>query len=235
MNTKPSQLGELKYTFETEWYDQQACIIREYRLIYFPNLRAIEMFDVKNNRQFLKRQEMPDLCLDDFFIGSQVTILSRVLKVRDYGDVHTRTRFEQDRQRTFAMIKPDAYNNIGKIIDAVFANGFRLNKLKMSRFSPATVDVFYREHREKPFFPNLQQFMVTDVSVGMELVAQDAVSKWRQCLGPTNSENARAQASGSLRALFGTDGTRNACHGSDSVGSFKRESDFWFMGGAAKN
>lgn len=73
------------------------------------------------------------------------------------------------------MIKPDAYNHIGKIIDAVFANGFRLNKLKMSRFSPATVDVFYKEHKEKPFFPNLSQFMVTDVSVGMELVAQDAV------------------------------------------------------------
>jgi len=54
------------------------------------------------------------------------------------------------------MVKPDAYNNIGKIIDAVFANGFRINKLKMSRFSPATAEVFYKEHKGKPFFPTLQ-------------------------------------------------------------------------------
>ncbi len=49
-------LGELKYTFETEWYDQQADIIRPYRVIYFPNLKSIEMYDTQKNRIFLKKQ-----------------------------------------------------------------------------------------------------------------------------------------------------------------------------------
>ena len=54
MQQEPT-LGEQKYTFETEWYDQQADVIRPYRVMYYPGLKAVEMFDVKNNRQFLKR------------------------------------------------------------------------------------------------------------------------------------------------------------------------------------
>ena len=87
-------LGEQKYTFEVEWYDQLADIIRPYRILYFPVLSAIEMFDVKNARIFLKKQQIPSIQLDDFFIGAQVTVLSRVLKIIDYGDVATRRQFE---------------------------------------------------------------------------------------------------------------------------------------------
>ena len=82
-----------------------------------PVVKSIEMYDVKNKRIFLKRQEIPTLQLDDFYVGSQVTILSRVLKVTDYGDMFTRRRFESQRERTFAMIKPDAYTAMGKVID----------------------------------------------------------------------------------------------------------------------
>lgn len=125
--------------------------------------------------------------LDDFFIGAVITVYSRQLKIVDYGDVATRKRFEVDRQRTFAMIKPDAYRNIGKIIDAVQASGFRINKLKMTRFNEATSGEFYGEHKGKPFFPTLQGFITSDVVVGMELVADNAVDKWRQVIGPTNT------------------------------------------------
>ena len=223
-------LGEQKFTFETEWYDNQADIIRPYRVIYYPNLASVEMYDVKNNRIFLKKQQIPSLQLDDFFLGAQVTILSRVLKVTDYGDVSTRRQFEAQRQRTFAMIKPDCYSQMGQIIDCIQSQGLSINKLKMSRFNRQSAESFYGEHKGKPFFPNLQQFITSDVVIGMELVGQDAVSKWREVIGPTNTENARAQAPQSIRARFGTDGTKNAVHGSDSLGSYKREHDFWFAG-----
>lgn len=104
---------------------------------------------------FLKKCEVPTVSLDDFYIGSQVTIFSRVLKVTDYGDVHTRSKFEKTRGRTFAMIKPDGYRSIGKILNEVFANGFYINKLKMSRFNQSSVSVFYKEHIGKPYFPAL--------------------------------------------------------------------------------
>ena len=88
------QLGEQKYTFEVEWYDQQADIVRPYRTVYYPVLQSVEMWDIKNSRIFLKKQQIPSIQLDDFFIGAQVTVLSRVLKVIDYGDVYTRKHFE---------------------------------------------------------------------------------------------------------------------------------------------
>ena len=168
--------------------------------------------------------------MDDFFIGAVITVYGRQLKVTDYSDVATRKRFEVDRQRTFAMIKPDAYRNIGKIIDAIYANGFKINKLKMSRFTYEAAQVFYGEHVGKPFFPNLQKCITADSVVGMELVADSAIDKWRDLVGPTNTQKARTDAPESLRALFGTDGTMNAVHGSDSVGSVKRELGFWFEG-----
>ena len=99
-----------------------------------------------------------------------MTILSRVLKVIDYGDVATRREFESKRQRTFAMIKPDCYAQMGQIIDAIQAKGFTLNKLKMSRFNRQTSEQFYAEHKNKEFFPNLQAFITSDVVIGMELI-----------------------------------------------------------------
>ena len=53
---------------------------------------------------------------------------------------------------------------------------------------------------------------------------------WREAIGPTNTLTAKAEAPQSLRSLFGTDGTKNAVHGSDTLGSYKREHDFWFAG-----
>jgi len=91
----------------------------------------------------------------------------------------------------------------------------------MSKFSKsALTDEFYAEHMGKPFFSDLSAFMQSDVVTGMELVGENAIGKWRGAMGPTNTATAKAEAPGSIRALFGTDGTRNACHGSDSEASF---------------
>lgn len=62
----------------------------------------------------------------------------------------------------------------------------------------------------------------------MELVAENAIEKWRKLIGPTNTLVAKEQAPDSLRAYFGTDGTKNAVHGSDSTASVKKEIGFWF-------
>ena len=68
----------------------------------------------------------------------------------------TRRRFEGQRERTFAMIKPDAYTAMGKVIDQVYSSGFVINKLKMSRFTKGSAGEFYKEHAGKAFFPNLE-------------------------------------------------------------------------------
>lgn len=82
---------------------------------------------------------------------------------------------------------------------------------------------FYGEHKGKSFYENLVNFMSSDFIVGMELVGDNAIKRWRDLLGPTNTFVAREQVPNSIRGLFGTDGTRNACHGSDSRKARGRE------------
>lgn len=98
----------------------------------------------------------------------------------------------------------------------------------MTKFNKETSDLFYGEHIGKPFFPNLQQFITSDVVVGMQLVSDNAIQGWRNFIGPTNTQKAQQEAPRSIRAVYGTDGTKNAVHGSDSIESAARELDIFF-------
>lgn len=128
---------------------------------------------------------------EELFIGSIITVYSRQLQLVEYGDLFTRKKFEDKKQRTFAMIKPDAYTSTGKILDAIYQNGFVVSRLKMSRFNSGTAGEFYGEHRGKPFYGDLMQFITSDVITGIELVGEDSIAKWRAVIGPTNSLNAK--------------------------------------------
>lgn len=66
--------------------------------------------------------------------------------------------------------------------------------------------------------------MASDVVTGMELVKENAISGFRDVIGPTDPAEAKATAKGSIRAAFGADGMRNAIHGSGSAAEFQRES-----------
>ena len=168
------------------------------------------------------------MTLNDLYLGAIITIYARQLKVADYGDVFTRKYFENKRSRTYAMIKPDAYQHIGKILDIVIKNGFFVNRLRMFKWTVEQAQGFYAEHKGKPFFEDLTKFMSGDVAVGMELIADSAVEKWRALIGPTYSLTARTSAPNSIRALFGIDGGKNVVHGSDSNISAAREIEYVF-------
>ena len=93
--------------------------------------------------------------------------------------------------RTFGMIKPDSYKNMGAIICQIENAGFTIANIKMTKMQVKDAHVFYGEHKGKSFFQTLVNFMTSDFCVGMELVADDAIKKWRTLLGPTNSNTAR--------------------------------------------
>lgn len=125
------------------------------------------------------------------------------------------------------MIKPNAYLNIGKIITATEQH-FQIANLKMFRMSVPDAEGFYAEHKGKAFFPTLIEFMTSDFAVGMELIANNAIQRWRDLIGPTNSLVAKEKAPKSIRALYGIDGTKNACHGSDAPETANRELNYIF-------
>jgi nucleoside-diphosphate kinase len=222
-----------RYVFFVEWYDQPADLVRKYNLTYFSADDSIEMvrptqFDLKNRRVFLKRTQCPGVSMRDMFLGATVTVYARQLKVVEYGDVFTRQKFEQKRSRTFGMIKPDCYTAAGKIIQAVIDAGFEIVNLKMLRLTRPQAEGLYAEHRGKAFYNELVAFMTSDVVIGLELVAEEAVTQWRRFIGPTNSDTARAESPQSIRALFGEGVTKNAVHGSNSPATAAREIEYFF-------
>lgn len=102
-------IKEERYVFEVEWYDQQADVIRKYRLFFFPLTNSIEMWDKKTQCVFLKRIEAPSLKLSQLYVGAKVSIYSRLLTVKEYGDIATAAKQTGQRENTFAMIKPCSY------------------------------------------------------------------------------------------------------------------------------
>ncbi|KXZ44028.1 hypothetical protein GPECTOR_75g752 [Gonium pectorale] len=186
------------------------------------------MVDIKNRRHFLKRTKYEELRPSLLYIGSKVTVFGRQLKLIEYGDDFTRNSIESQTERTLAMIKPDAFKNMGKIINAISQSGFLISKLRVAKLSKQEAQEFYAVHRGKPFYDGLTDFMSSGRICALELVAPGAIRKWRELIGPTDSNQARAEAPGSLRAQFGTDKTYNACHGSDAPDTAAEEVAFFF-------
>ena len=77
------------------------------------------------------------------------------------------------------MVKPDAYVEVGKIIDRILASGIVINKLKMSKFNKKAVEGFYGKHKQRPFYAELEGYMTSDVTIGMELAAPDVVNRFK--------------------------------------------------------
>lgn len=112
-------IAEERYVFDVDWYDQQAELVRHYRLTFYPSDSSIEMYDKKIHKTFLKRVEVPNVSMKDLFVGSRVSVLSRVLTVTGYADVATAAKQQGTRESTFAMIKPCSYSNMGKILTEI--------------------------------------------------------------------------------------------------------------------
>ena len=133
-------------------------------------------------------------------------------------------------QRTFAIIKPDAVGKrvAGRIIARIEESGLDIIALKRLQLDEQTAQGFYAVHKERPFFGDLVKFMTSGPVVALVLDGDDAIRRWRELMGPTNSNEAPA---GTLRGDFGTDIERNAVHGSDAPETAKLEISYFFNAG----
>ena len=132
-------------------------------------------------------------------------------------------------ERTFAIIKPDAFKagNAGKILARIYEEGFKVVGLKKLFLSQKEAEGFYYVHRERPFFGELTEFMSSGPCIVMVLEAKDAIRKWRDLMGATNPDEA---AEGTLRKQFGTFVGENATHGSDAPETAAFEIGYFFSG-----
>ena len=130
-------------------------------------------------------------------------------------------------ERTLSIMKPDAVgkNIIGKIYSRFESNGLHIVASRMLRLSDTVAGGFYAEHKERPFFPALIEFMTSGPVVVQVLEGEGAIAKNRELMGATNPTEA---AEGTIRADFASSIDANAVHGSDSPESAAREIAYFF-------
>lgn len=130
-------------------------------------------------------------------------------------------------EKTFSIIKPNAVkkNVMGAVIQKFEENGLKVAAAKLVKLERAQCEEFYAEHKARPFFPELVEFMTSGPVLLMCLVGDHAVEKNRKIMGATDPNKAEA---GTIRKLFGDSVGENAVHGSDSLASAERELALFF-------
>jgi nucleoside-diphosphate kinase len=130
-------------------------------------------------------------------------------------------------ERTFSIIKPDAVgkNVAGEIVSRFEKNGLQVIASKMLHLSKEQAQGFYAVHKERPFYNDLVDFMISGPVVVQVLEGENAISKNRELMGATNPAEADP---GTIRADFATTVDENAVHGSDAPETAAEEIKYFF-------
>lgn len=130
-------------------------------------------------------------------------------------------------EQTLSIIKPDgtARNLIGKIVTRFEEEKLRIAAIQMRWLSTREAEGFYAEHKARPFFRELVDFMISGPVVLMVLEGEDAIKRNRDIMGATNPAQA---APGTIRREFSKSIGENTVHGSDSPASAAREVAYFF-------
>jgi nucleoside-diphosphate kinase len=130
-------------------------------------------------------------------------------------------------ERTLSIIKPDAVakNAIGQILARFEAAGLRIVAARMKQLSRAEAQGFYAVHRERPFFRDLVEFMISGPVLVQVLEGEQAIARNRDLMGATDPKKA---APGTIRADFAQSIDANAVHGSDGPDTARQEIAFFF-------
>jgi nucleoside-diphosphate kinase len=132
-------------------------------------------------------------------------------------------------ERTLAIIKPDAVGRglTGDILSRIHAAKFQIVAIKSLRLTKPEAEGFYAVHRERPFFGELTDFMISGKAVVIVLEAEGAIARWREAMGATDPAKA---APGTIRRDLGTSIQYNCTHGSDAPATAAFEIGYFFAG-----
>lgn len=130
-------------------------------------------------------------------------------------------------ERSLVLIKPDGVEKkvIGKIISLYEENGLNISNLKLMKADRSIAEEHYSEHKDKPFFENLVNFITRSPLCAMILEGEEAINRVRELNGSTNPLEAKE---GTIRNLYGNSIRENCVHSSDSNESAEREINIWF-------
>lgn len=130
-------------------------------------------------------------------------------------------------ERTLILVKPDgvARGLMGEVVARIERKGFRFVALELRTLDAETAGEHYAEHRDKPFFGDLVEFITSGPLLAGVIEGPDAIASWRTMMGATNPA---AAAPGTIRGDLATEMQNNVSHGSDSPESAAREIAIFF-------
>jgi len=130
-------------------------------------------------------------------------------------------------ERTFAMVKPDGVQRglVGEVIRRFEKKGIKVAALKLMQITPELAEKHYAEHKERPFFTDLVNFITSGPVAAMVLEGENVIAMVRTMMGATNPKDS---ALGTIRGDFGMTIDKNIIHGSDSPASAVREISIFF-------
>ncbi|XP_052379053.1 thioredoxin domain-containing protein 6 [Oncorhynchus keta] len=180
------------------------------------------------------REEQPDCLRAQFMVASEEDSepqnqLNQLHGSASREEAEEEIDFFFPKQQTLAIIKPDSMDeHREEILGEIRAGGFSISRLKETVLSRDTAEEFYREHRDKPFFSQLVDFMCSGPCMLLVLTKENAVEEWRSMMGPTDPGLAQVTAPGSLRARFALDILHNSLHGSSNQEHAQEKIHFLF-------
>jgi nucleoside-diphosphate kinase len=132
-------------------------------------------------------------------------------------------------ESTLLIVKPDGVRRglVGEVLRRVEDKGLTIDEMRLTVIDRTTAEEHYGEHRDKPFFGELVDFITSGPVVLAKISGDDAIACWRTLMGPTNPVEAPP---GSIRGDFATTIGENIVHGSDSAASAARELSLFFGG-----
>lgn len=130
-------------------------------------------------------------------------------------------------EKTLILLKPDAVIKgvCGQIIERFEKRGFKIVALKMLQLTKEQAEVHYQEHKGKPFFQELVNFIISGPLIAMVISGENAIKASRNMMGSTNPIDAMA---GTIRGDFALNVRNNMIHGSDSLVSAEKEIKYFF-------
>jgi nucleoside-diphosphate kinase len=130
-------------------------------------------------------------------------------------------------ESTLLIVKPDGVRRglVGEVLRRIEAKGLSIEQMRLCTIARETAERHYDEHRDKPFFGELVDFITSGPVVVAKITGDDAIACWRALMGPTDPVDA---APGSIRGDFATEIGENVVHGSDSPESAARELALFF-------
>ncbi|TKS67310.1 Thioredoxin domain-containing protein 3 -like protein [Collichthys lucidus] len=173
------------------------------------------------------KEESPECLRAQFAVENEP--INQLHGSASHEEAEREINFFFPKQQTLAVIKPDAMEeHRERILEEISGSGFSVTQLKEMVLSREMAEEFYKEHREKPFFSQLVEFMCRGPCMMLILTKENAVEEWRAMMGPTDPEQAKATCPNSLRARFASDILQNSVHGSSNEQHAEEKISFIF-------